>query len=235
MTEDVPATAGGAPSHKAGSVVAQAASVKMDNGAVLGFTLPSAPAMALDIAAQSASSAMKSLRSFAWHDVLTPDGPGFSIASKDTSELFDFFQLCMAVSAFSFQALEVFCNQSIGRSVKGPTIVKCRGKRVSLTAEELERQLSTTEKLSQVLPGIFNIPTPKGKKVWEPFKELQGSRDSAVHLKSNHQYAVDENTLYYQFLTGKFEHYPRAAADMISYFHKGEDPRWLKQWYEKYP
>ena len=126
----------------------------------------------------------------------------------------------MVVSAFSFQALEVFCNQSIGRSVRGTTVVKRRGKRVSLTAEEIERQLSTNEKLSQVLPEIFDIPTPKGKKVWEPFKELQESRDSAIHLKSNHQYAVDENTLYYQFLTGKFEHYPRAAADMISYFQR---------------
>ena len=209
LTEDVPATAGGAPSHKAGSVVTQAASVKMDNGAVLGFTLPSASAMALDIAAQSALSAIKSLRSFAWHDVLTPDGPGFSIANKDTPELFDFFQQCMVVSAFSFQALEVFCNQSIGRSVKEPIVVKRRGKRVSLTAEELERQLSTNEKLSQVLPGVFDIPTPKGKKAWEPFKELQESRDSAIHLKSNHQYAVDENTLYYQFFKNQDIHHLR--------------------------
>ncbi|WP_115718824.1 hypothetical protein [Gallaecimonas mangrovi] len=234
LTKDVPATSGGAPAHKAGSVVTQAASVKLKNGANLGFTLPSATALALDMAAQSAESSMKLLRQFTWQDVITPDGPGFSVAKEDTTELFNFFQQCMITSTFSFQALEVFCNQSIGRSVKDAVTVKRRNKRVSMSASELERQLSTSEKLSQILPPLYEVATPKGKKVWEPFKKLQEARDSSIHFKSSHQYAVSEDTLYYDFLNGNFQHFPRAAADMISWFYKDNQPRWLKIWYEKY-
>ena len=78
-----------------------------------------------------------------------------------------------------------------------------------------------------VLPKIVGVPTPKGKKVWEPYKKLKIARDSIIHFKSSDQYAADKDSLYFQFLNGGFEGYPSAAIGMIKYFIKGKKPRWL--------
>lgn len=64
--------------------------------------------------------------------------------------------------------------------------------------------------------------------MWEPFKRLQDARDSTVHLKMRDQYTLDEDSLLFQFLSHKAGEFPKAAADMIRYFHApGQEPRWL--------
>lgn len=234
IAQDVPATPQGAPAHKAGTPLYVVSSVKMDNGVNIGFTLPSAPALALDIASRTAATAVELLRSFAWRDVITPNGPGFSVSDDDIPALFDFFQHCMVVSAFSYQALEVFCNYSIERHMKESMAVKRRGKKVILSPEEIERQLSTSDKLDQVLPTLYDTSTPKGKKVWEPYRQLQQSRDSSIHLKSKDQKGSEYSTLYYQFLSGNFVDFPKAAANMIEYYLSGKPPRWLVHWKKRY-
>lgn len=230
LAKDVPATPQGAPAHKAGTPLKVVSQVKLRNGASIGFTLPSAAALALDVAKKESDIAVAQLKAFAWTDVITPDGPGFSVSEDDTSNLFDFFQKCMVVATFSYQALEVFCNHSIERELKSSINVKRRNKNVLLSPEEVERQLSTSEKLCQVLPNIYGAPTPKGKKVWEPYKKLQYVRDASIHLKSKDQKATDINSLYYEYLSGGFAEFPKTAGNMIHHFIRGREPRWLTHW-----
>ena len=234
IAQDLPATVNGAPAHKEGTPFFGSSSVKMENGAILGFTLPSAPALALEIAATSSKEAKQLLLGFAWRDVLTPDGPGYSISNEDTKSLFDFFQKCMITATFAYQALETFSNYSIERKLKEPVTLKRRNKKVTLSPTEIERQLSTSEKLCQILPDIYDVSTPKGKQPWEQFKKLKNARDSSIHLKTRDQTGKDSDTLYYEFLSGHFETFPLAAANMISWFVKGQEQRWLKHWYRKY-
>lgn len=71
----------------------------------------------------------------------------------------------MATVTSSFQALEVFSNHSVSRNNFPGMEIKRRKKRQFFSATEIERNLSTDEKLSTVLPVIFELP-PKGKKPW---------------------------------------------------------------------
>ena len=105
--------------------------------------------------------------------------------------------------------------------------VKIRDKRHVLNPLELERRLSTEDKLCQVLPRVMNVATPKGKRPWEAFMKLKEARDAAVHLKHGDQQTVDKESLFFQFLSGRYMRYPEASIEMIRWFVSGNEPRWL--------
>ena len=131
---------------------------------------------------------------------------------------------------FSFQALEVFANHTISRNLKESIEVKRRKKKVLLAPREIESQLSTDEKLATVLPKILNLPTPKGKQVWQEYKMLKDTRDATIHLKSYDLKSTNEDEnelLFFQFLNIDPLRYPKAAEAMVRYFQKDNVPRWL--------
>jgi len=138
----------------------------------------------------------------------------------------------MSAVTFSFQSLESFANWVIGRRIKGSFPVQRRDQIVELAPHELERNLSTEEKLAQVLPKVFGLPTPKGKKVWQGFKKLKHMRDSTIHLKSFDVAArqLDERSLFFEFLNSRTTDFPKLALEVIEYFYAKEDkPRWAKE------
>lgn len=228
LAKDLPADFPGGPSHKAGAAVYQSSLVVTESGENIGFLTPSATAMAFNIAIHASEKAMQLYSLLSYDIVLTPNGLGKTISNDKSKELYDFFEQCMIVASFSYQALETFCNHTIIRELTDPIEIKRRNKRVIFTPPELERMLSTSEKLSLVLPKIKGIPTPKGKIVWEPFKRLEEARDSTTHLKSKDQATVTKESLFFQFLSHQSTRYPKAAADMVRYFVREKEPRWLK-------
>ncbi len=137
----------------------------------------------------------------------------------------------MVSAAFSFNALEAFCNYAISRTWRQPVDVKRKKTRETLHHEDAERALSTEEKLKSVLPKIYNVPTPAGKSIWERFIRLMRARDACVHIKYRDQYPmskVDEESLFYQFLSNDPLEFPRSATAMIEYFFANSGkPRWL--------
>jgi len=229
LAQDLPAAYPGGPSHKSGTAVYQASLVKTKQGELISFTTPSAVALALNLAIRASQEAARLYSDISYREVLTPDGMGRSVEGATSHVLYDFFEQCMLSAVFSFQALEAFCNQIILRELKEAVEVKRRDKRVVLPPIELERQLSTSEKLALIIPKARKLPTPKGKAVWEPFKRLQEARDATVHLKARDQYSADQDSLFFQFLSHKAAEFPKAAAEMIRYFYPVKDswPRWL--------
>lgn len=229
LAQDLPAAYPGGPAHKAGTPVYQTSLVKTEQGELVGFTTPSAVALALNLAIRASQEAARLFSGVSYREVLTPDGMGRSVVQAGSPVLYDFFEQCMLSAVFSFQALEAFCNQIILRELTQAMEVKRRDKRVTLAPIEIERQLSTNEKLAQVVPKIRKLPTPKGKAVWEPFKRLQEARDATVHLKGSDQYSTDRDSLFFQFLSHRAAEFPKSAADMIRYFYPIKDgwPRWL--------
>jgi hypothetical protein len=231
LAKDLPAAYPGGPSHKAGTAVYQASLVKTKQGDLVSFTTPSAVALALNLAIRASQEATRLHSGISYREVLTPDGIGRGVEGATSHVLYDFFEQCMLSAVFSFQALEAFCNQIILQELHEAMEVKRRDKRVVLAPIELERQLSTSEKLSLVIPKVRKLPTPKGKVVWEPYKRLQEARDATVHLKAHDQYSTDHESLFFQFLSHKAAEFPKAAADMIRYFYPAKDawPRWLSR------
>lgn len=231
IREDVPPAYPGGPSHKAGDAIYLVTSTKNSKNEPVGFVTPSATAMALNIAMQASVEASRLGGKLIFSEVLTPEGKGKSIKAKDIRPLFDYFEKCMMAVTFSFQALEGFCNHTIANDLKGTFTLPRKKELKAFTVIELEREVSTEEKLSTVLPGILGVQSPKGEKVWENFVKLKRARDSTIHLKSTDQYPprdIDRDTLFYQFLNNDPTEFPKSAIRMIVYFAETKSlPRWL--------
>jgi len=194
-------------------------------------------ALALNIAINASQQAAELRSKITFDATVTPEGTGQSVAKEHLPALFDFFETCMVTITFSFQALETFCNQVIATKVHGTMKVKRKTHEV-MTAAEIERWLSTDEKLGQVVPILTGVTTPKGRKIWEAYKKLKDARDAIIHMKSHDQYphgpnvtVVDDSSLFFIFLNGDMKSYPVAAIGMINYMYSvgAKKPRWLNE------
>jgi len=230
LAQNVPAAYPGGPAHKAGSPLCLVSVTRDQGGALTSFVTPSPTALALSVAANAASQALQLRRTFALRDTVTPWGRGQAIAS--VAVLYDYFELCMICVAFSFHALEAFCNQTIAGALTGTYRLNRGRDSRDVDSEELQRAASTEEKLATVLPAILKIGSPKGKRVWEQFKKIKDVRDATIHLKAHDAYkrTIDEESLFHRFLHAEVAKFPEYAIDMIGYFQPpGMEARWFKQ------
>lgn len=232
LAEDVPPAYLGGPSHKAGAPV-YLTSVKHQEYNTIGFAAPGATAMAINIACKSSKEAVRFRSILTFVDVVTPTGIGKAVNNDDLPNLYDFFEYCMSAVTFSFHAIETFANWEIGRRVKGPLKVIIEKEEIEMSAYEIQRKLSTADKIDKVLPNIFNLSSPKGTKVWEDFKKLKIVRDSTVHLKLSKEKiksSIDRESLFFHFLNSPADQFPRYAYNVISYFLSNKvRPRWFNK------
>lgn len=229
--QDVPAAYPGGPSHKAGDRLVQLTATKNAKGELIGFETPSASALSLNIAITAAKKAEDIRPQTPYPTCPSPFGTAFIVPSGELHALFDYFEQCMISATFSYQAVETFCNESIGKKLAKPMKIRVRKAIEELHPEEIEQRLSTEEKLGKVLPKIFDVPTPSGKALWEKMLKLKRVRDSIIHLKSQDQYnknGIDTETLFFRFLNHDPPEFPEAAISLISYFFdEAAKPRWL--------
>lgn len=229
LTEDLPEAYPGGPSHKAGTPVYQSSLVKTQKGELVSFILPSSTAMALNQSLKAANRANQFRDLITYKTSPTPEGNGLAVLSECHEALFDYFEQCMVAVTFAYQTLELFCNHSISRHMKNGMEVK-RKRREFLSPSELERKLSTEDKLSIVLPKVLETSTPKGKRPWESYKNLKVARDATIHMKYSDQQVLNKDTLYFQFLNNRdITTYPLASIQMLRWFTKEKPPRWLEK------
>lgn len=232
LAKDIPPAYPGGPSHKVGSPVYLSTVTKHTKYNNIGFITPSPSALALNISLKSALVAEELQSTLALQDTISPFGDGKSIVKENLPHLYNFFENCMTTVIFGFQAIETYANWVIGQKVDKPMQVRVQSKMKEITPYELERNLSTGDKISQVLPQIFNIASPKGTKVWEDFVKLKLARDSTVHLKSIIAYPkeIDKKSLFFQFFECKPTEFPQLAYNVIEYFLGADsEHRWAKE------
>lgn len=237
LAADVPPAFPGGPSHKTGAPVYLTTTTTNPKKQPVGFVTPSAVALALSVAMRVSVEAESLGSKLQFEEVLTPTGKGKSVKNQDLGLLYDYFEHCMIAVTFSFQALETYCNQVVADELKNDFSLQRRDGIKFFTPAELEREVSTEEKLSVVLPSLLKVGTPKGKKVWQDFVILKRARDSTIHLKSYDQYpntpptnVVDEGNLFFQFLNKKPKDFPKSAIHLIKYFL---DQNGLLRWFQK--
>ena len=135
VKDDVAPAYPGGPSHKAGSVLCLTTLTRDSKGNLIDFLTPSPIALALSIAIKASKRAIKLRQTIAFVDVVNPHGPA-KMTTK-VSTLFDYFECCMVVVTFSFQALEVFCNDMIAKKFKGTYKLQRKKKVIEVSANEL--------------------------------------------------------------------------------------------------
>lgn len=232
LGQDVSSASRGTPAHKAGAPVYLSTLTRASNGELVGFVAPSVASLALNLASRAAERATVLRQGLSYVATVSPHGASRSVAHKDTPNLFELFESCMACITFSFQALEAFCNDSIASRSRRAFPVKRKNEIVHLDPNELQRMTSTEFKLGDVLPDLFKVPTPKGGKVWQEFKEMKVTRDSVLHMKAKDQYMgvdIEDPTLLFRFLDRGVRDYPVLSHRIMKYFFANDrEPRWLQ-------
>jgi hypothetical protein len=235
LTEDLPPAYPGEPSAKADALVVQSTPARDANGHYVSFTTSSAVALALSLAMKSADQAQELRKQIERTTVVSPFGASTSVTHESKPALFDYLECCMAVLTFSFQALEAYSNEIISEKVPGHFVRRYRKDVRQVTAEELERDASTEEKVGTILPKLLGVKTPKGTRLWEDFFELKGARDATIHIKSRDSSPrvkqpgdLDTATLFHRLLGADASTWIRGAVTMIDYFATaGLTPQWL--------
>lgn len=132
----------------------------------------------------------------------------------------------------SYAAIEAFCNSTVIERSQGPFALRRRKAVETVTPEEVERRVSTDEKLKRIVPNLLGRPTPAGKSIWQKYVQLKGIRDSVTHFKrrdqARHASHLHEPTALQALLAADPLSFPETGIAVIRYFFdEGKVPRWL--------
>lgn len=236
IVTDVAAAYPGGPSHKAGSVIAQTTMAATAQHPNLAFITPAAAALALSAGFRSAGLAISLWNKIQFQTLVTPDGLGSGVSNIVV--LFDYFEEALAAVNSSFQAIEAFANATIARSLKGTMTVQRRNGPQTLDAEQIQRQVSTADKVATILPALLNVDSIKGHNEWQSFDELKNVRDASTHFKSGDQYPnagkLAKGSLYDILLNTNPHTFPLTALRVISKLGVTPQPRWLAHLIKRY-
>ena len=138
----------------------------------------------------------------------------------------------MVAVTFSYQAVESHCNEVIGRRGRGRTLsIDRKAGPKELTPEEIERQLSTEEKLLKAMPWALGlVPIPRSIRAWQDFKKLGKARDAIIHFKSHETSGpppLSRDSMAATFLREQPALYPRAALAVLRYYAEDSGMDWL--------
>lgn len=192
------------------------------------FGLPSAPALFLHIShrAYCKIKDVDPLTLFNRHSTgIWPD---------DQSPLFDFLEDSICHITYAFTALEAFANECIPDSYQHTFVYEKSGEVKTYGREEIERYVNLDEKLHTHLPRILDTTSPKGTKVWEPYRKLKQLRDRIIHLKAVDRNASgpEEETVWGDLLRSHSVPYCNHAHALMGHYKPAIENR---RYYRMYP
>ena len=232
----------------AGTPVEQTIYTKDPEGRALSFVMPSSAALGLNVA-YNASKAATSL----YKEIELKVGSQLENGKEvfyvmNTSRLFDYFEQFMIAITFSFQSIEVFCNEVIVTLLKDKKMKLSVGKKQKeiqeFNAKQIQKKMPTERKVVEILPKLIHIAQPSGE-ILQQFTHLNQIRNRIIHLNHDEVTNIGEmekETLFYQLLKhGEVLSYPLIASNTIAYFatdyilqiapnmdRKRAEPRWVK-------
>lgn len=192
------------------------------------FPTPNPIALLLDIALMSAMNAKSTRKSILYPRISDNGSRAAEVAQA--SFLYEYFEHCMVTAVFAFQSIELFANHSIWNKAKGPLTIQRDGKNKTFTLDQVERRLSTDEKITQVLPQLMKKKIDDKSELWTRYASLKKVRDSIVHLKSGDHYVrgkIDKDSVYYKFLKVDPIEFPSVCVSLMRYFSSRGEQRWL--------
>jgi len=101
----------------------------------------------------------------------------FNLTPEETILLFDYFEHIQTSITLSFMSVECLANNLIPDEYE---YVNKNGE--TYKKKEIERWVSTTDKLTIILPKSLGIPNPKNYNFWPKFTKLRDLRNDIVHF-----------------------------------------------------
>lgn len=138
---------------------------------------------------------------------------GSSVYGNEVECIYDYLEEIQKAIIFSYKSVESLCNSAIPNDYKYKKEINKKGISEEYSKEGIERWVATSEKLSIILPQIYNCDSPNRKAYWSKFKELEKLRNEIIHSKSN-----STSELLSFLLTIDIASYIQSCYDLIEFF-----------------
>lgn len=213
--------------HKKGAIVEFSAITKYTSKQLISFPIPNASAMYLKLSFQLFKESQEGLDKV---EAKKKEGEEVTHVG-DITDFYDLLEKRLASIIFAYTALEVFANQTIPDKYVYEKFREDDRCKETYTKEQAERWVSLDEKLSDLLPNVLSLKTPKGKRTWDKYKKLKKLRDRLIHPKSKdlHSTGKDDASIWNIISAKNLDNPALIAKEVISYFVDGlaEKPRWF--------
>lgn len=140
------------------------------------------------------------------------------LGENDKKTLYDFFEEVTTSIIFSYISVESFANAAIPEDFIYERINDKRIKE-SLNKENIERWLSTSQKISEILPIILNTKEIKKEDFWTRFKELEKIRNEIVHQKTVENGTILDSELFNKLLSDDIFKKISSSLSVIKFFY----------------
>lgn len=131
---------------------------------------------------------------------------------SDLTDLFDYFELIQESIIAIYTAVEAFANIAIPEDYK--VRKNSKGKEEIWNKDYIERNVSLSEKLGEILPQALNVSSPKKENFWSDFKTLENYRHGLIHQKT-----IDDIKVYLCFTEKKLFKILHAGFKIIFHFY----------------
>lgn len=130
------------------------------------------------------------------------------------SDVYDYLEEVQKTIIFSYKAIESLCNSAIPSDYIYKKQLAKKGIHEVYDKSAIERWITTTEKVSIILPEIYKCTSPSKKSFWGHFKKLEELRNDIIHSKSG-----STSKLLSELLSSDLDKYFKSCEAMLLYFY----------------
>jgi hypothetical protein len=145
---------------------------------------------------------------------------------------FDSLEFYIASIVSAYTALECFANERIPNNYEYIKLRDDKKCTESYIKDQIERYINLDIKISEILPVILKIKSPKGTKIYDEYLKIKKIRNSLIHMKSiDLEYKKEKeyfNHIWNNLINnGDYINYTLKAKKIIGYFLDNKPPRWF--------
>lgn len=178
----------------------------------LSFARPNEISLSMNIAKKSLEKSLeirnKMLKSFGGEKSV-------DLYGEQVNDIYDYLEEVQKTIIFSYKAIESLCNSAIPSDYTYKKAISKKGIHEIYDKSAIERWITTTEKVSKILPNIYNCATPTKQSFWGHFKKLEELRNDIIHSKSG-----STSALLSELLSSDIDKYFKSCERMLLFFYK---------------
>ncbi len=148
-------------------------------------------------------------------------GEKVEFRSQELSLLYDYLEAIKVSVIFAYNSIEAFVNIAIPSDYTYENINN-RGIKEIWDKDAIHRWMSTSDKLSKILPELRKLDNPKDKKFWCNFKELEDLRNKIIHPKPVSKESNVSNEIHKSFFDIGIFKLIRSTGDVLNFCCQGE-------------
>lgn len=203
-------------SKKDNKVYSLSKGLEAKNGKVkILFNEPNNISLALSIMKKSFK---KSYSLYTKLDLLQGSGTK-DIKEKNKPILYDYFEEIITSLTFAYIAIESFSNAAIPENYCHE-IINEKGIKEIWPKESIERWMTTSDKVSEILPKIFKSSNIKNEPYWSHFKELEKLRNGIIHQRTIEKGTKLDSEIYKILISYDIFSKIKSAISVIEFFYK---------------